>query len=80
MKYDRIISDTSIGIEGASDIRCSPHTLRHYFAKTSIKNGQDIFTLSKLLGHSNIKVTQRYLESMNSEEIVEKGLRMSPLA
>lgn len=77
---EKIISDASIGIEGVSEIRCSPHTLRHYFAKTSIKNGQDIFTLSKLLGHSNIKITQRYLESMNSEEIVEKGLRTSPLS
>lgn len=76
---EKIIGDASIGIEGVSDIRCSPHTLRHYFAKTSIKNGQDIFTLSKLLGYSNIKITQRYLESMNSEEIVQKGLRTSPL-
>lgn len=77
---EKIISDASIGIEGVSDVRCSPHTLRHYFAKTSIKNGQDMFTLSKLLGHSNIKITQRYLESMNSDEIVEKGLRTSPLS
>lgn len=61
---EKIISGASIGIEGVSEIRCSSHTLRHYFAKTSIKNGQDIFTLSKLLGHSSIKITQRYLESM----------------
>lgn len=46
---EKIISDANIGIEGLSDIRCNLHTLRHYFAKTSIKNGQDIFILSKLL-------------------------------
>lgn len=54
---EKIIGDASIGIEGTSDIRCSLHTLKHYFAIVSIKNGQDIFTLSKLLGHSNIKIT-----------------------
>ncbi len=61
-------------------IRCSPHTCRHWFAKTSIKNGQDIYTLSKILGHSNIKITQRYLESMSSDEIIEKGLLTTPLS
>ncbi|MBP1044411.1 tyrosine-type recombinase/integrase [Vagococcus sp. BWB3-3] len=60
-------------------IRCSPHTCRHWFAKTSIKNGQDIYTLSKILGHSNIKITQRYIESMSSDEIIEKGLLTTPL-
>ena len=32
---EKLIGDASIGIEGVSDIRCSPHTLRHYFEKTS---------------------------------------------
>lgn len=34
----------------------SIHKYRHTFAKTSIKNGVDVFTLMKLLGHSSIKV------------------------
>jgi len=50
------------------------------FPKISIKNGQDIFILSKLLDHSNIKITQRYLESVNREKFMERGLRTSPLS
>lgn len=74
--FREIASNTKI----RSTIRCSPHTCRHWFAKTSIKNGQDIYTLSKILGHSNIKITQRYLESMSSDEIIEKGLLTTPLS
>ncbi len=36
------------------------HTLRHTFASWHAKAGTPIFTLSKLLGHSDIKMTMRY--------------------
>lgn len=61
-------------------IRCSPHTCRHYFAQAQIRNGCDIYTLSKLLGHSNIKITQVYLNSMQDIDIIEKALMTSPLS
>ncbi|SFC09985.1 integrase/recombinase XerD [Bacillus sp. OV322] len=41
--------------------RVSPHSYRHFFSVQCILNGIDIFTLSKLLGHSEISTTQRYL-------------------
>lgn len=62
-----------------SEIRCSPHTCRHWFAQAQIKNGCDIYTLSKLLGHSNIKITQTYLQSMMDEDIITNGLISAPL-
>lgn len=65
------------GIDDA--IRCSPHTCRHYFAQAQIRNGCDIYTLSKLLGHTNIKITQVYLNSMQDDDIINKALTTSPL-
>lgn len=56
------------GIEG---VRVSPHTCRHFFAQQQIKMGTDIYTISRLLGHENIAITQIYLNSLKDEEIVK---------
>ena len=66
-----------IGID--DNIRCSPHTCRHFYAQTMVKNGIDIYSLSRLLGHGNISKTQRYLESMLDKDIVERSMKTSPL-
>lgn len=47
------------GIKGR---RCSPHTLRHTFARWYIKAGGDIFSLQKILGHTSINMVRRYVE------------------
>lgn len=52
-------------IEG---VRCSPHTFRHTFASMFMRNGGDIYTLSKLLRHSSVKVTEEYLKSIRQWE------------
>lgn len=44
----------------------SPHSLRHTFATTFLTAGGSIETLSKLLGHSDIKTTQIYGQIVNS--------------
>ena len=62
------------------EIRCSPHTCRHYFAQTQLKNGCDLFTVSKLLGHTNIDITKRYLNSMNDDDFFKMAIKTSPLA
>lgn len=38
-----------------------PHMFRHTFATLLINNEAPIFTVSKLLGHSDVKITMRYL-------------------
>ncbi|MFY0546343.1 tyrosine-type recombinase/integrase [Brevibacillus sp. H7] len=43
------------------DVRLSAHTFRHTFAHRMLMHGCDIFTLQKMLRHSNISMTQRYL-------------------
>lgn len=62
-----------------SEIRCSPHTCRHYFAQAQLKNGLDIYSLSRLLGHEKIDITKRYLQSLQDKDIVELSTATSPL-
>ena len=37
----------------------SPHTLRNNFAKRCLMSGMDIYTLSRILGHSSVTVTEK---------------------
>lgn len=61
------------------DIRVSPHTVRHYFAQAQLRNGLDVYSLSRLLGHENVSITKRYLQGLKDEEIVEMSIKTSPL-
>lgn len=40
--------------------RCRFHDLRHTFASWFMRRGGNIYTLQKILGHSTIKMTERY--------------------
>ena len=62
-----------------SEIRCSPHTARHYYAQANLRNGLDVYSLSRLLGHENINITKRYLQSLQDSSIVEMAVKTSPL-
>lgn len=55
--------------EGVSGIRVSPHTCRHFYAQQQVKMGTDLYTISRLLGHENIQITQTYLNSLPSKNI-----------
>jgi len=61
------------------DIRCSPHTLRHYAIQANLRNGLDLYSCSKIAGHENIQITKRYLEGLETENILEMAKSSSPL-
>ncbi|WLR60166.1 tyrosine-type recombinase/integrase [Guptibacillus hwajinpoensis] len=52
----------------------SVHSFRHTFAVSLLHGGVDVYTIQKLLGHSSISATEKYLQLMESQLIqaVEK--------
>lgn len=62
------------------EIRCSPHTLRHYSAQTLLKNGVDVYSVSRILGHSNTKITEIYLRSLETDDVLINTRNKSPLS
>lgn len=73
---EHIIKRHGAGIEG---IRVSPHTCRHFFAQQQIKMGTDLYTISRLLGHENIQITQTYLNSLRDDDIIQIAKQKSVL-
>lgn len=61
------------------EIRCSPHTCRHYYAIKSLKNTLDIYSLSVCLGHTTTNITSRYLKGIKDKEVMELSSKTSPL-
>jgi site-specific recombinase XerD len=61
-------------IKKASGISFTIHKLRHTFATLMLEGGCDIYSLSKMMGHSDIKTTTIYL-SASAEHLREQVVK-----
>jgi integrase/recombinase XerD len=77
LERDFAVLGQKLGITG---VRFSPHTLRHSFAVGYLRKGGNLFYLSKILGHSSVKTTERYLQSLGIEDLQAVHNRLSLLA
>ena len=59
--------------------RVSPHTLRNNFAKRCLMSGMDIYTLSRILGHSSVKVTEQAYLDLTDADIRRQYAKFSPV-
>lgn len=63
---------------GITNVRCSPHTFRHTFAKMSVQNGANLFDLQKILGHQTLEMVRVYV-NLFSSEVAEAHAKFSPI-
>ncbi len=61
------------------NVRVSPHTCRHTFAHLQLKNGLDLYSLSRLMGHESVAITQRYLEGIKDDQVLKKAQKSGVL-
>jgi len=62
IKYDGLRSLLSRRANLAKVDKPTPHDFRRAFALSMLRNGTDLYTLAKLMGHEGITVLQRYLK------------------
>jgi len=76
---DKVLKMAGAECAISSDIRVSAHTFRHTYAQYQLKTGLDIYSLSRILGHENITITQTYLNGMRDKDVLAQAQKTSPL-
>lgn len=57
----------------------TPHCLRNNFAKRCLLAGMDIYTLSRILGHSSVSVTEKAYADLTDSDIRKRYQFYSPM-
>jgi len=58
-------------------VHVTPHMLRRYFATESLRNGLDVLSLQRLLGHSTLAMTSIYVR-LATDDLAAAHARSSP--
>lgn len=56
--------------------KLTSYSARHSFASISRRSGVNLFDISKSLGHTDIKTTEIYLDSLNIDELQENAAKL----
>ena len=76
-KRNVLVCLKKIAAKAGIDKNVHIHVGRHTFATMSLTHGVSLYTVSKLLGHSSIAVTQVYAEIV--DEIKQKASELLPM-
>ena len=60
--------------------RCTPHTLRHYYATRSIERGANIKAIAMLLGHANIATTLKMYCHLSAQYLRQTFETLNPFS
>ena len=63
---------------GFKDVRLSSHTFRHTMAHRMIMNGADVFTLQRMLRHTDLNMSKRYI-ALWGTALKEQNDKYNPL-
>jgi site-specific recombinase XerD len=58
----------------------NPHTFQHGFARAYLMAGDDLATLSRIMGHSDVGVTANFYSIFTVDELQHRHDEFSPLA
>jgi len=78
MCQESVKSVLYIVARNAKVANCHPHRFRHTFAIQYLRNGGDVFTLQKILGHATLTMVSHYL-SIASTDTIDAHRKSSPV-
>jgi len=58
--------------------RCSPHSLRHTFVISYLRDGGNVFSLQRILGHSTLDMVRNYI-ALTQSDLQAAHLPCSPV-
>lgn len=62
-----------------TDAKRGPHAFRHTSATACLRNGMPETYVQNMLGHSDMRMTRRYTQTINSDDMIRAHIKASPV-